>query len=95
LADRVAGGAGGLEILGLRSGERVRWRAAGGAGRWHSGMVTHRERDGSIAITDARGMARSLSVERLEVRCAGPRGGAGWEPLSDRASRTEQLQLLI
>lgn len=83
----------GLAILGLQPGEKVRWRAANGA-RWHTGRVTHRERDGSIALTDARGLARSLPVERLEVVCAGPRGGAGWEPLCARAARTEQLRLL-
>jgi hypothetical protein len=54
----------------------------------------HRERDGSVGVTDGRGMARSLSVDRLEVRCAGPRGAPGWEPLTERASRTEQLRLL-
>ncbi|HET9077598.1 MAG TPA: hypothetical protein VFN68_11760 [Acidimicrobiales bacterium] len=83
----------GLAILGLRPGETVRWRS-GAASRWRTGRVTHRERDGSVAVTDARGLARSLSVEILEVHCAGPRGGAGWEALVTRASRTEQLRLL-
>ncbi len=83
----------GLAILGLQPGEPVRWRSTVGS-RWRTGRVTHRERDGSVAVTDARGLARSLAVERLEVRCAGPRGGAGWEPLVVRASRTEQLRLL-
>ena len=83
----------GLAILGLRPGEPVRWRA-GTTSRWSTGRVTHRERDGSLAVTDARGLARSLTVDRLEVRCAGPRGGAGWEPLVERASRSEQLRLL-
>jgi len=83
----------GLLILGLRPGETVRWRAAAG-GRWQTGRVARRERDGSVGVTDARGSLRSLAVERLEVRCAGPRGGAAWEPLRDRAARTEQLRLL-
>ena len=83
----------GLTILGLRPGDTVRWRAAEGA-RWQTGRVTHRERDGSVGVTDARGSSRSLPVDRLEVRGAGPRGGAGWEALSDRAARTEQLRLL-
>lgn len=83
----------GLDILGLRPGEQVRWRSGSGS-RWRTGRVTHRERDGSVAVTDARGLARSLTVERLEVSCAGPRGGTGWEPLADRASRHEQLRLL-
>jgi len=83
----------GLDILGLEPGETVRWRSAGGA-RWQTGRVARRERDGSIGVTDGRGALRSLLVERIEVRRDGPRGGAGWEPLCDRASRTEQLGLL-
>jgi len=83
----------GLAILGLREGEMVRWRPLPG-GRWQQGSVTHRERDGSVGITDRRGLARSLAVNRLEVSCAGPRGASRWEPLIDRVSRSEQLRLL-
>jgi hypothetical protein len=83
----------GLDILGLTPGDPVRWRAAGGA-RWHNGRVAKRERDGSIGVVDARGSARSLAVERLEVLCPGPRGGTGWESLAERAARCEQLKLL-
>ena len=83
----------GLAILGLEAGETVRWRAGDGT-RWHTGRVAGRERDGSIGVTDARGLSRSFPVERLEVRCSGPRGGAAWEPVCERASRTEQLRLL-
>jgi hypothetical protein len=83
----------GLAILGLQPGEAVRWRSAEGA-RWQTGLVRRRERDGSIGITDARGALRSLAVDRLEVRCCGPRGGSAWEPLAERAARSEQLRLL-
>ncbi len=83
----------GLAILGLQPGETVRWRAVEGA-RWRTGRVARRERDGSVGVTDSRGSLRSLPVERLEVRCAGPRGGTGWEPLCERAARSEQLRLL-
>ena len=83
----------GLSILGLQPGETVRWRSAEGA-RWRTGKVARRERDGSVGVTDGRGALRSLPVERLEVRCSGPRGGAAWEPLWERASRCEQLRLL-
>ena len=83
----------GLTILGLGEGETVRWKTGPG-GRWHTGRVSHRERDGSIGVVDGRGLARSLAVERLEVACHGPRGARTWEPLVERAARTEQLRLL-
>lgn len=83
----------GLAILGLAAGETVRWRTGDG-GRWRSGRVTRRERDGSIGVTDGRGSSRSLPIDRLEVRRAGPRGGPGWEPLGERVARCEQLKLL-
>ncbi len=83
----------GLAVLGLTEGEPVRWRS-GPTGRWQTGKVTHRERDGSVGIVDRRGLARSLAVDRLEVSSVGPRGAARWELLTERASRTEQLRLL-
>ncbi len=83
----------GLTILGLRPGEKVRWRAQSGS-RWQTGLVSHRERDGSVGVTDRRGHARSFAVDRLEVSCSGPRGASTWEPLAERAARCEQLRLL-
>ncbi|MBA2282695.1 MAG: hypothetical protein H0W25_15910, partial [Acidimicrobiia bacterium] len=44
-------------------------------------------------LRDGQGRARALPVERLEVRSVGRRGGHGWEPLAERAARTEQLDL--
>lgn len=82
-----------LTILGLTPGEQVRFRRDP-TSRWQEAMVTRRERDGSIGLTDRRGAARAIPVELIEVRCLGPRGGSGWEPLTARASRTEQLRLL-
>ncbi|MHB1930979.1 MAG: hypothetical protein ACYCUG_16430 [Acidimicrobiales bacterium] len=82
----------GLAILGLRAGEGVRWRAPGHRG-WRSGTVSGRERDGSVAVRDDRGAARSLPVEGIEVSVTGPRGGRRWEPLTARAARSEQLRL--
>jgi hypothetical protein len=79
--------------LGLRIGEPVRWRNTAGA-RWQFGSITRRERDGSMGITDQRGMARSLPVERLEVTYSGGRGATRWEPLAVRLGRSEQLRLL-
>jgi hypothetical protein len=82
-----------LAILGLRPGEQVRWRRLGNGG-WQLGVVTRRERDGSIGISDSRGLARSVAVDRLEVNHIGPRGARTWEPLSQRVARSEQLRLL-
>lgn len=83
----------GLTILGLRPEERVRFRRDS-RDRWQEAIVTRRERDGSVGLTDQRGAARAIPVDLIEVRCAGPRGGVRWEPLAARASRTEQLRLL-
>ena len=52
------------------------------------------ERDGSVGLRDPKGAAVAIPVGRIEVRTEGPRGGAGWEALSDRLARSEQLRLL-
>jgi hypothetical protein len=90
--DRVTD-VGAITILGLCAGERVRFRRKV-TGRWSEGKVTHREADGTVAVTDERGRCYGIPVEQIEVRCAGPRGGRAWEPLESRASRSEQLRLL-
>jgi hypothetical protein len=82
----------GLVALGLTEGDRVRWRAKP-AGRWFEGRVVGRERDGSVGVRDGKGASRAITVDRLEVRGRGPRGGVVWEPLTERAARTEQLGL--
>ncbi len=81
-----------LSSLGLTAGDRVRWRDRSSS-RWREGRVIGRERDGSIGVRDARGASRALRADRLEVRDRGPRGGVVWEPVPDRAARTEQLGL--
>jgi hypothetical protein len=81
-----------LRALGLATGDQVRWRDRAGA-RWREGRVVGRERDGSVGVRDGRGASRALRPERLEVRVRGPRGGVVWEPVPDRAARTEQLGL--
>jgi hypothetical protein len=78
-----------LEV-GLRPGDRVRFRRAEGAS-WQEAKVERRERDGSVGVRDERGAARALPVERLQVRTKGPRGGTTWEPVAERAARDEQL----
>lgn len=81
-----------LEV-GLRPGDRVRWRRTEG-GTWREGKVERRERDGSIGVRDERGALRALPLESLQVRGKGKRGGTIWEPVADRADRDEQLGLL-
>jgi hypothetical protein len=78
-----------LEV-GLRPGDRVRFRRAEG-GSWKEAKVERRERDGSIGVRDERGAARAIPLDRLQVRGKGPRGGAMWEPVVERAGRNEQL----
>jgi hypothetical protein len=82
-----------LQELGLAEGDRVRFRPADGR-RWLEGAVVGREKDGSVALRDERGRARAIRAERLEVRSEGPRGALVWEPVADRAERTQQLRLL-
>ena len=83
----------GLDPLGLQRGEQVRFRSRTAA-RWQSGTVAARETDGSVRVTNADGASRSLSPDLIEVRCRGGRGARRWEPLLDRAGRSEQLRLL-
>jgi hypothetical protein len=78
-----------LEV-GLRAGDRVRFRRSDG-GPWREAVVERRERDGSVGMRDDRGAARAIPVERLQVRSTGPRGGAIWESVAERAERDEQL----
>lgn len=83
----------GLAELGLAPGDRVRFRRAAGE-RWKEATVTRREKDGSVGLADRRGAARSIAIAAIEVRTTGPRGGVVWEPLAERAARTEQLPLV-
>ena len=82
----------GLVAIGLRRGDRVRYRRRD-AGHWHEATVERREADGSVGVRDARGAARAIRVEQLEVRTRGARGAVVWESLVERAGRTEQLGL--
>lgn len=80
----------GLDAIGLRAGDRVRFRRRDGE-RWHEARVERRESDGSIGVRDAKGAARAIPIERLEVRTTGPRGATVWEAAAVRAARDEQL----
>jgi hypothetical protein len=82
-----------LEELGISAGDRVRFRR-NPEGRWHEGTAVKRERDGSLGVYDKKGASRAIPLELVEVKGAGPRGAAKWEPLLERAARTEQLKLI-
>jgi hypothetical protein len=82
-----------LLAIGLRAGEQVRFRKVTG-GQWQLATVVGRAKDGSVALRDAKGAARNLPIDRLEVRTSGPRGAVTWEPVPARAARSEQLHLL-
>ncbi len=81
-----------LTELGLRAGDTVRFRRRASE-HWKEGRVVGREKDGSVGVRDAKGAARALLVEQLEVRVLGPRGGVQWVPVSRQATSTEQLEL--
>jgi hypothetical protein len=83
----------GLAALGLHRGERVRFRRPG-QGRWRPAVVVGVEKDGSLSLSDAKGARRAIRLEHVEVATTGPRGARSWEPVAERAARTEQLRLL-
>jgi hypothetical protein len=82
-----------LESLGLAPGLAVRFRR-GDSGRWLRATVERVERDGSLGLRDAKGAARAIPLELVEVATVGPRGAKAWESVLERAARTEQLKLL-
>ncbi|MGI8791590.1 MAG: hypothetical protein ACR2H3_00130 [Acidimicrobiales bacterium] len=84
-----------LELLrlGVQPDERVRFKRPDQA-RWQTGRATGVEKDGSLSITDAKGASRAMPLQQVEVQVVTARGAKRWEPLIDRASRSEQLKLL-
>jgi hypothetical protein len=81
-----------LEQLGVRAGDRVRFRRRDSE-RWKEAVVERLEKDGSLGLRDAKGASRALELDLIEVRSTGPRGGVVWEPVVERAARTEQMPL--
>ena len=77
-----------LASLGLEPGLRVRFRRDP-AKRWQLAVLERREADGSLGLRDGKGAARAIPVELVEVECRGPRGARSWEPVPERAARTE------
>ena len=82
-----------LEAVGLRTGERVRFRRADRA-RWQMGSVDRLERDGTLRVTDADGAARTVAFAHVQVQIRRSGRASRWEPLADRANRSVQLSLL-
>jgi hypothetical protein len=82
-----------LAELGLAPGDQVRFRR-NDTERWKPATVARRERDGSVGLHDPKGASRAIPVPFIEVRDTGPRGGVVWEPLAERAARTEQMALV-
>lgn len=82
-----------LAELGLAEGDAVRFRRRESE-RWKDGTAVRRETDGSLGVRDQKGSLRALPLDLVEVRTRGPRGGVVWEPLPERAARTEQMKLL-
>ena len=81
-----------LDELNLQPGDRVRFKRTSGSA-WHEAKVVGVERDGSVALRDAKGAARSIAPYRLEVQVRSRRGALGWEPVLEHARRTTQLPL--
>lgn len=74
----------GLAEVGLELGQIVRYRGTTDK-RFHDGVVLRRERDGSIGLRDERGRARAITIDAIEIRRLGPRGGEQWVPLTEAA----------
>lgn len=81
-----------LDELNLQPGDRVRFKRTSGSA-WHEAKVVGVERDGSVALRDAKGSARSIASDRLEVQVRSRRGALRWEPVLEHAQRTTQLPL--
>ncbi|MGA9276726.1 hypothetical protein [Ilumatobacter sp.] len=81
-----------LARLGLRPGEAIRFKR-NDKGRYIVGKVEGVETDGSVALRDPDGSARSLRAERVEIRRPGPYGRLRWQVVSDVAITWEQLEL--
>jgi hypothetical protein len=81
-----------LAALGLKRGDRVRFRRRDSE-RWKEAVVERHEKDGSLGLRDSKGAARAIELDLVEVRTTGPRGGVVWEPVTERAARTEQISL--
>jgi len=78
-----------LGQLSLAPGDRVRFRRAAGQ-HWQEATVESRERDGSVALRDAKGASRFIRFDQLEVYRVKNRTGR-WEQVDEQ--EWEQLSL--
>ena len=78
-----------LGQLSLEAGDRVRFRRAAGQ-HWQEATVEGRERDGSVALRDAKGASRFIRFDQLEVYRVRNRTGR-WEQVEEQ--EWEQLSL--
>jgi hypothetical protein len=81
-----------LEQLGVRAGDRVRFRRRDSE-RWKEAVVERLEKDGSLGLREANGASRANDLELFEVRSTGPTGGVVLEPVGERAAPPEQIPL--
>ena len=99
LTARLAGGGSSPAVTGVPAwvelGRAQVDGSAGVRGRAPAGARGVSAEDGTSASAsaDGRGASRALVAGRLEVRAPRPRGGPLWEPVAERAARTEQLSL--
>jgi hypothetical protein len=77
-----------LTPLGLRLGEAVRWRRRDG-GHWQSGIVLGCENDGSVAVRDRDGGARSIVASRLEAKRPDRKGRLRWQLVEATAAQAQ------
>ncbi len=82
-----------LAELGLAEGDVVRFRRSTDSS-WKQATVERREKDGSLGLRDAKGAARAVPIDQVQVRRRGPKGGMRWVGLADQATADEQLRLL-
>lgn len=64
-------------------GRRARFRRVEG-GRWRLATLRGLERDGSLSLSDtAKGAARAIPADQVQLETRGPRGGKNWTPASE------------
>lgn len=65
-----------------RPGSEIRWREKPNA-RWKPGRLLRINGDIADFTDTARGASRTKTIDHIEIRTVGPRGGAIWIPLAE------------